>query len=201
MRGELYWGSETYAASMGLGDVLFLVGGGLPLAGSDKEGRNFGKYIPPVSGSGFGGLNFNLEDNLGDFGTREPEIYGRTTLTDIEEILRTRAAESGVDEIDFLQSNFEGELVEAIQKARGRYDFILLNAGALTHYSIALRDAIAAVPVPVIELHLSNIHRREEFRHTSVIAPVVIGQICGFGVDSDIAALDIAIRRISRDTK
>ena len=94
--------------------------------------------------------------NLNLLGTREPEIYGRTTLNDINELLRQRAKEAGVDTIDFLQSNFEGELVEAIQKARGRYDFILLNAGALTHYSISLRDAIAAVPVPVIELHLSN---------------------------------------------
>ena len=139
--------------------------------------------------------------NLNLLGTREPEIYGRTTLNDINEILRERAKVAGVDEIDFLQSNFEGELVEAIQKARGRYDFILLNAGALTHYSIALRDAIAAVPVPVIELHLSNIHRREEFRHKSVIAPVVVGQICGFGVDSYIAALDIAIRKLQKDAK
>lgn len=139
--------------------------------------------------------------NLNLLGTREPEIYGRTTLEDINEILRTRAKESDVDTIDFLQSNFEGELVEAIQKARGRYDFILLNAGALTHYSIALRDAIASVPVPVIEIHLSNIHRREEFRRTSVIAPVVVGQICGFGIDSYIAALDIAIRHLQRDTK
>ena len=139
--------------------------------------------------------------NLNLLGTREPEIYGRTTLNDINEILRERAKVAGVDEIDFLQSNFEGELVEAIQKARGRYDFILLNAGALTHYSIALRDAIAAVPVPVIELHLSNIHRREEFRHKSVIAPVVVGLICGFGVDSYIAALDIAIRKLQKDAK
>ena len=139
--------------------------------------------------------------NLNLLGTREPEVYGRMTLGDINELLRMRAVEAGVDAIDFLQSNYEGELVEAIQKARGRYDFILLNAGALTHYSIALRDAIAAVPVPVIEIHLSNIHRREEFRHTSVIAPVVMGQICGFGVDSYIAALDIAIRKIQKDTK
>ena len=139
--------------------------------------------------------------NLNLLGTREPEIYGSTTLNDINEILRAQAKEAGVDEIDFLQSNFEGELIEAIQKSRGRYDFILLNAGALTHYSIALRDAIAAVPVPVIELHLSNIHKREEFRHTSVIAPVVMGQICGFGVDSYIAALDIAIRKLQKDAK
>ncbi len=136
--------------------------------------------------------------NLNLLGTREPEIYGKTTLNDINEMLKTRAKAAGVDEINFLQSNFEGELVEAVQKARGRYDFILLNAAAFTHYSIALRDAIAAIPVPVIEIHLSNIHKREEFRHTSVIAPVVMGQICGFGADGYIAALDIAIRKLKR---
>lgn len=136
--------------------------------------------------------------NLNLLGTREPEIYGNLTLADINETLRERAKELGADEIEFLQSNFEGELVEAIQKARGRYDFILLNAAALTHYSIALRDAISAIPVPVIEIHLSNIHKREEFRNNSVIAPVAVGQICGFGIDSYIAALEIAIRKLSR---
>lgn len=156
---------------------------------SDTEGLNVNRILV------LNGPNLNL------LGTREPEIYGRMTLNDINELLRERAKKAGVDTIDFLQSNYEGELVEAIQKARGRYDFILLNAGALTHYSIALRDAIASVPVPVIELHLSNIHRREEFRRTSVIAPVVVGQICGFGIDSYIAALDIAIRQIQKDTK
>ena len=136
--------------------------------------------------------------NLNLLGTREPEIYGSLTLNEINEILHERAKELGVDEINFLQSNFEGELVEAIQKARGRYDFILLNAAALTHYSIALRDAIAAIPVPVIEIHLSNVHKREEFRRNSVIAPVVMGQICGFGIDSYIAALEIAVRKLCR---
>ena len=136
--------------------------------------------------------------NLNLLGTREPEIYGSLTLDNINEILKTRAKELGVDEINFLQSNFEGELVEAIQKARGHYDFILLNAAALTHYSIALRDAIAAIPVPVIEIHLSNVHKREEFRHTSVISPVVMGVICGFGIDSYIAALEIAVRKLSK---
>lgn len=139
--------------------------------------------------------------NLNLLGSREPSIYGRITLNEINEILRERAKELGVDEIDFLQSNFEGALIEAIQKARGRYDFILLNAGALTHYSIALRDAIAAMPVPVIEIHLSNIHKREEFRQISVIAPVVMGQICGFGVDSYIAALEIAVRKLQREAQ
>ena len=139
--------------------------------------------------------------NLNLLGSREPTIYGRLTLTEINEALRERAKELGVDEIDFLQSNFEGALIEAIQKARGRYDFILLNAGALTHYSIALRDAIAAMPVPVIEIHLSNIHKREEFRERSVIAPVVMGQISGFGIDSYIAALEIAVRKLQREAQ
>ena len=134
--------------------------------------------------------------NLNLLGTREPEIYGRMTLNEINETLRIRAKELGADEINFLQSNFEGELVEAIQKSRGRYDFIILNAAAFTHYSISLRDAIAAIPVPVIEVHLSNIHKREDFRNNSVIAPVVLGQICGFGIDSYIAALEIAIRKL-----
>ena len=136
--------------------------------------------------------------NLNLLGTREPEIYGKLTLSEINEILKRRAKELGADEINFLQSNYEGELVEAIQKARGRYDFILLNAAALTHYSVAIRDAIAAIPVPVIEIHLSNIHKREELRHQTVIAPVVMGQISGFGVDSYIAALEIAMRKLSR---
>lgn len=139
--------------------------------------------------------------NLNLLGSRESTIYGRLTLTEINEALRERAKELGVDEIDFLQSNFEGALIEAIQKARGRYDFILLNAGALTHYSIALRDAIAAMPVPVIEIHLSNIHKREEFREKSVIAPVVMGQISGFGIDSYIAALEIAVRKLQREAQ
>ena len=134
--------------------------------------------------------------NLNLLGTREPEIYGSTKLSDINTLLKTRAKELGAD-INFLQSNIEGELVNAIQQAQGVYDFILLNAAAFTHYSIAIRDAIAAISVPVIEIHLSNVHSREEFRHHSVIAPVVMGQICGFGIDSYIAALDVAVRKLS----
>ena len=133
--------------------------------------------------------------NLNLLGTREPEIYGSTTLSDINDMLKRQADEFGV-EIEFIQSNIEGEIVTAIQNARNVYDFILLNAAAFTHYSVAIRDAISAIDVPVIEIHLSNVHAREEFRHHSVIAPVVIGQICGFGVDSYIAALDIAVRKI-----
>ena len=133
--------------------------------------------------------------NLNLLGTREPEIYGHTTLADINQMMEKRAKEAGIG-IDFFQSNHEGALVDAIQEAYGKYDFILLNAAAYTHYSIALRDAIGAVDVPVIEVHLSNIHKREEFRHHSVIAPVVLGQICGLGTDSYMAALEAAIRKL-----
>ena len=133
--------------------------------------------------------------NLNLLGTREPEIYGSLTLADIHEHLRQRANEADLD-IEFMQSNHEGVLVDAIQRARRTVDYIILNAGAFTHYSIALRDAIAAVDVPVIEVHLSNIHQREEFRHKSVIAPVVLGQIAGFGAESYMAALEIIIWRM-----
>ena len=133
--------------------------------------------------------------NLNLLGTREPEIYGSLTLADINERLRCRAEEAGLD-IEFLQSNHEGVLVDAIQTARGTVDYIILNAAAFTHYSIAIRDAIAAVEVPVIEVHLSNIHQRETFRHTSVIAPVVLGQIAGLGAESYMAALEAIICRM-----
>lgn len=135
--------------------------------------------------------------NLNLLGTREPEVYGRTTLQDIDAMLAARAAEAGIG-ADFLQSNHEGVLVDALQGAREKgYAFVILNAAAFTHYSVAIRDAIAAIPVPVIEVHLSNIHRREEFRHHSVIAPVVMGQVAGFGADSYMAALEVVIRRLA----
>ena len=133
--------------------------------------------------------------NLNLLGTREPEIYGSLTLADIHERLRQRANEADLD-IEFMQSNHEGVLVDAIQRARRTVDYIILNAAAFTHYSIAIRDAIAAIDVPVIEVHLSNIHQREEFRHKSVIAPVVLGQIVGFGAESYMAALEIIICRM-----
>ena len=134
--------------------------------------------------------------NLNLLGTREPEIYGSTKLEDINALLERRAGEAGM-QADFLQSNHEGVLVDAIQQAPAQgYSFILLNAAAYTHYSVALRDAIAAIQVPVIEIHLSNVHQREEFRHHSVIAPVVMGQICGFGADSYMAALEVVIRKL-----
>lgn len=134
--------------------------------------------------------------NLNLLGMREPEIYGRETLADINEMLEKQAAAQGV-EVEFLQSNHEGVLVDAIQQAPGNgVDFIILNAAAFTHYSIAIRDAIAAIEVPVIEVHISNVHTREEFRHHSVIAPVVMGQILGFGIDSYFGAMAVALKKI-----
>ncbi len=121
--------------------------------------------------------------NLNLLGTREPEIYGSTTLDDINEMIAERAAEAGI-ETAFYQSNHEGDLVDAIQQANHKFDFIIFNAAAFTHYSIAIRDAIAAIDVPVIEVHISNIHQREEFRRHSFISPACKGVICGFGLDS-----------------
>ena len=135
--------------------------------------------------------------NLILLGTREPEIYGYTTLDDINTMIAARAAEAGI-ETAFYQSNHEGDLVDAIQQANHKFDFIIFNAAAFTHYSIAIRDAIAAIDVPVIEVHLSNIHQREEFRHTSVLAPVAMGQICGLGVESYLAALEAIIYKLNR---
>lgn len=130
--------------------------------------------------------------NLNLLGTRQPEVYGRHTLPDIEALVRNRASELGV-EIDFRQSNHEGELVTWIQQARGHFDAIVLNAAAYTHTSVALRDAIAAVSIPTIEIHLSNIHAREEFRHRSLIAPVCRGQISGFGFQSYLLGLQAVV--------
>lgn len=129
--------------------------------------------------------------NLNLLGTREPEVYGKTTLADIEGMVRTKAKGLGA-EVDFRQSNHEGELVTWVQQAKGTFDVIVINAGAYTHTSIALRDAISAVGLPTIEIHLSNVHAREEFRHHSHLAAVCRGVICGFGSTSYLLAVDAA---------
>ena len=130
------------------------------------------------------GVNLNLT------GKREKSVYGEATLEDINAKIAAFAKKNG-DSVDFYQSNIEGELVNKLHEAylNKAYDGILLNAGAFTHYSYALRDAIAAIDIPVAEVHISNVHAREEFRHNSVISEVCKGTICGFGAGSYLAAL------------
>ena len=127
--------------------------------------------------------------NLNLLGTRQPEVYGKTTLADVEALCREKAKTLGFD-VAFEQSNHEGALIDLIHAAKGKHAGIVLNAGAYTHTSIALMDAIASVELPVVEVHLSNIHAREAFRHRSYIAPVALGQICGFGAQGYLMALD-----------
>jgi 3-dehydroquinate dehydratase II len=130
--------------------------------------------------------------NLNLLGKREPQVYGRTTLAEIEALVRERAKTLKAN-IEFRQSNLEGELVTWIQEASGRFDALVINAAAYTHTSVALRDVISAVGIPTIEVHLSNIHAREEFRHKSLTAPVCKGQISGFGAFSYVLALEAAV--------
>ena len=121
--------------------------------------------------------------NLNLLGTREPEKYGNQTLLDVENFVREEASKLNVD-VDFYQSNIEGELVNKIQEAKGNYDGIVMNPAAYTHTSVAIRDALLAVQIPTIEVHISNIHTREEFRKISLTAPACVGQITGFGKNS-----------------
>ncbi|WP_203246938.1 type II 3-dehydroquinate dehydratase [Sporosarcina beigongshangi] len=133
--------------------------------------------------------------NLNRLGKREPGIYGAETLEDVERKLEDAAAEYGV-ELTFFQSNVEGALIDKIHDAEDiGLDGIVFNPGAFTHYSIALRDAVASIQVPVIEIHISNIHSRESFRQTSVIAPVCVGQLSGFGTDGYILAIQAFLLR------
>jgi 3-dehydroquinate dehydratase-2 len=135
--------------------------------------------------------------NLALLGEREPDTYGSVSLPEIEEMLTERGCVLGID-VTFFQSNDEGAIIDALHDARTTCDGVVLNAGALTHYSYALRDAVAAIGVPVVEVHLSNIFAREPFRATSVIAPACIGSICGFGPLSYLLGLDAVADRLRR---
>lgn len=132
--------------------------------------------------------------NLNLLGVREPGVYGSDSLESIEKELKQAAEELNIT-LGCYQSNHEGDIVDTLHRSMKEADGVILNAGALTHYSYALRDAIAAIKIPVIEVHMSNIHAREEFRHTSVIAPVCVGSIAGFGKNSYLLALQ-AIKNI-----
>jgi len=135
--------------------------------------------------------------NLNLLGQREPDIYGKVTIDDINSDLKKRAKSNKVT-LEIVQSNHEGEIVELIGKSAGKFAAILINPAAYTHTSVAIRDAISSVKVPTVEVHLSNIYAREEFRHTSLISAVAKGQICGFGKMSYVLGLEAAISLISK---
>ncbi|OIQ44790.1 MAG: type II 3-dehydroquinate dehydratase [Roseobacter sp. MedPE-SW] len=135
--------------------------------------------------------------NLNLLGTRQPEVYGSGTLDMLEDSCAKHAQKSGF-QVQCLQSNHEGALIDAIHAARGRHGGIVLNAGAYTHTSIALMDAIYSVEIPTVEVHLSNIHARETFRHQSYIARAAIGQICGFGRQGYLMAIDALVQELTQ---
>lgn len=130
--------------------------------------------------------------NLNMLGVREPGIYGNSTIKDLEKQIEKKAAELGVETV-FFQSNHEGEIIDTLHSAEGQFDGIIINPGALTHYSYAVADAVSSISVPCIEVHISNIHKREEFRRKSVTAPSCRGQICGLGFFGYICALEALV--------
>ena len=135
--------------------------------------------------------------NLNLLGEREPGIYGTENLEQVNGAILARAKELGA-QCEVFQSNHEGDIIDRVHEARREFDGVVLNAGAYTHYSYAIRDAIAAIRIPCVEVHISNVHAREEFRHTSVIAPACLGVVCGFGGDSYLLALEGLVRRLSQ---
>ena len=135
--------------------------------------------------------------NLNLLGTREVDVYGSVTIDDINKDLKASAKSKGIT-LEILQSNHEGDIVEKIGASKGKFDAILINPAAYTHTSVAIRDAISAVNIPTVEVHLSNIYAREEFRHTSLIAPVAQGQVSGFGKMSYMLGLEAAIGLIKK---
>lgn len=134
--------------------------------------------------------------NLNLLGQRQPDVYGHATLADVEASCGTHALTLGLD-VSFLQSNHEGVLIDAVHAAKGVHGGLIINAGAYTHSSIALMDAVASVALPMVEVHLSNIHAREPFRHVSYLSKVAIGQICGFGPQGYLMALDALAARLA----
>ncbi|MDO4744473.1 MAG: type II 3-dehydroquinate dehydratase [Clostridia bacterium] len=137
--------------------------------------------------------------NLNMLGVREPEVYGNRSYTDLENYIEDYCKEKGI-EVTVLQSNCEGELIDFIHHSNGSFDGIVINPGAYTHYSYAIRDALSSIEVPAVEVHISNIHKREEFRHTSVTAPSCVGQITGLGFQGYLLAIDYLVKEaISRD--
>ncbi|MHA6483778.1 type II 3-dehydroquinate dehydratase [Paenibacillus sp. strain BS8-2] len=135
--------------------------------------------------------------NLNMLGIREPGVYGKESLANIEGMLADKAAELNVA-ITCYQTNHEGAMIDRIHAAYGQEDGIIINPGAWTHYSYALRDALSAVSLPIVEVHLSNIHKRESFRHVSVVAPVAVGQIAGFGAIGYTLALEALVSQLNR---
>ncbi|MDQ6421066.1 type II 3-dehydroquinate dehydratase [Paenibacillus sp. LHD-117] len=136
--------------------------------------------------------------NLNMLGIREPGVYGKESLSSIEGMLAKKAEELGVA-VTCFQTNHEGEMIDRIHAAYGQMDGIIINPGAWTHYSYALRDALSAVTLPIVEVHLSNIHKREPFRHVSVVAPIAVGQIAGFGAIGYTLALEALVHELNRE--
>ena len=138
--------------------------------------------------------------NLNMLGKRDAGQYGSVTLAEIERRVGRRAEELGA-QVDFFQSNHEGEIVDHLQRAAASADAVVINPGALTHYGLSMRDALADAGLPIVEVHLSNIHARERFRHRSVVAPIAVGQVCGLGWRGYVYAVEYVIARLQEESR